>query len=233
MDPWAWIARFKTRPPWALAISLVNVPGVAYGLSFYGPQFAATPFPLWPFVADTPIALLWAQLALAAHWVHRWRGGQGEAPGVLAALLDALAVVGCLQVGVWAIYALAAHDGAWVSFGPAQSAALLVGHVAMLGLALPFLPGVRERARTRPAAQAWGIAGAAAFFLAQDALDYVGPDYMGRGCGMRPHLVACGPAVEAALGTLAFGMTALGVGLLVAVGWARRARGRAASASAP
>lgn len=218
-----WFGRFKVHAGWAALIALVNVVGIVYGFYYYGPQFAETPAVLWPFVPDSPLAVLWAEAALLLYWVHRWRGGAGEARGVLPATLDALAFIGNVQVGLWTVYVLLAYAD---SFGTLDflrggvvelNTVLLVGHAGMAALALVFLAGIRARFRDDPRAQGAGLALALGYYLVQDALDYFGPDFLGNGCGMRPHTVPCDPALEGLLTAVTFGLTLIAAGFLALV----------------
>lgn len=230
-----WLGRFKTTPGWAFAVGALNLAGILYGFYDYLPQFARTPAVFWPFVPDSPLAVLWAQLALLAYWAHRWRGRRGEPPGVVAATLDALAVLGTVQVGLWTVYVLTAYAGAFDTFALNLNSVLLVAHAGMVGLGLLYLQGVRLRARARPRVQAAGLALATAYYLVQDALDYFGPDFMDRGCAMRPHMVPCDPRLEAALAGVTFGLTlavAAGVALWLVLDRGRGRGDRSADGSA-
>lgn len=222
--PWfgvAWFGWFKVAPSWALFIALVNLVGIAYGFYYYAPQFAQTPPALWPLVPDSPLAVLWAELALAAYWLHRWRAGRGEAageaPGVVAASLDALAFVGNVQVGLWTVYVLLAYADSFGTFTLNLNTVLLAGHAGMAVLALVYVAGLRARAALRPGVQWVGIGVAAAYYLVQDAVDYFGPDFLGKGCGLRPHTVPCDAALEPILAAVTFGLTLASVGLLAAL----------------
>lgn len=214
----AWFGRFKTAPGWAAAVAALNAGGVLYGMYYYLPQLARTPVAYWPFVPDSPLAVLWALLALAAYWLHRWRGRSGPEPtGLGAATLDALAALGNVQVGAWTVYVLVVYADAFGTFAMDVSALLLVSHAGMVGLGLLFLHGMRERVRLGARrVQLVGLALATAYYLVQDWLDYFGPDFMDRGCAMRPHTVPCDPHLEAVLAAVTFGLSALVAAGLVA-----------------
>lgn len=217
----AWFGWFKVAPFWALVIALVNLVGIAYGFYYYVPQFVETPPALWLLVPDSPLAVLWAELALAAYWIHRWRAGRGaasgEAPGLTAATLDALAFVGNVQVGLWTVYVLLAYAESFGTYTFNLNTILLAGHAGMAVLALVFVAGMRARMEARPAVQWAGIGLAAAYYLLQDAVDYFGPDFLGKGCGMRPHTVPCDPALEGILAAVTFGLTLLSIAVLAAL----------------
>ena len=194
---------FKTHRGWALAIALVNLVGIAYGFYYYGSQFAVTPPGLWWLVPDSPLAVLWAEAALAAYWLFRRR------PGVL----DALAFVGNVQVGLWTCYVLLAYEDGFHTLdflqgeGPVHlNTVLWAGHLGMAVLALVFLQGLRERAAVDRRGVALAIGLALAYYVVQDLVDYWGPDYVGRGCGMRPYTVPC-DAREPVLAAVTLGLT--------------------------
>ena len=202
---------FKEHRAWALVIALVNLVGIGYGFYYYGAQFASTPPWLWWLVPDSPLAVLWAQLALAAYWLLRARPGW----------LDALAFVGNVQVGLWTCYVLLAYEDAFHTLdflqgeGPiALNTVLWFGHLAMAALALVFVKGLRDRAAGSPAAVWAAIGIAAAYYLVNDVVDYFGPSYGRTTCGLRPYTVPCGPG-ETTLAAVTFGLT-IGATLLLA-----------------
>lgn len=212
----AWFGQFKIDPRWALVIALVNLVGIVYGFYYYVPQFAKTPPALWLLVPDSPLAVLWAELALLLYWLHRWRGGRGEAKGIAAATLDALAFIGNVQVGLWTVYVLLAYADAFGTYDFNLNTILLAGHAGMAVLALVYVAGMRARLRENPRLQYAGIGIAAAYYLAQDAMDYFGPDYLGKGgCGMRPHTVPCIESMEPLLAAVTFALTLLATLALV------------------
>lgn len=199
---------FKEHRGWAAFIALVNLVGIGYGFYYYGEQFALTPVWLWWLVPDSPLAVLWAELALAAYWLlprgksERWLW------------LDALAFVGNVQVGLWTCYVLLAYERHFMTLDFLQGGAVTLntilwfGHLGMAVLALIYVKGLR-------AARAWWALGiAAAYYLVNDVVDYFGPDYVGRGCGLRPYTVPCDAAQEPALTAVTFGLTALSLAVL-------------------
>lgn len=197
--------RFRSTAGWALLIAVVNLVGIAYGFYYYRDQFALTPVWYWPFVPDSPLAVLWAQLALGAYWWRRRRGaGEG---GAGSAALDSLAVVGNIQVGLWTVYVLLVYSEAFGTYTLNLNTILLAAHGAMALLALIFLHAQRQRHRLRPKAAWVGVGIAAAYYLVNDALDYFGPDFLGDGCGLRPMTVPCEPALEGLLTFVTFGLT--------------------------
>jgi uncharacterized membrane protein YpjA len=192
----AFFGRFKTQKAWAWLIGAINLVGIAYGFYYYAPQFAQTPWYLWVFVPDSPLAVLWAELALIGYWIGR-----------RALALEALAVVGNVQVGLWTVYVLLAYAEEFGTYTLNLNTILLAGHAGMAALALIFLHGIRDARASTPRRAALGIAIAGAYYLVNDALDYFGPDHLGNGCGMRPHTVPCDPAREPLLVAVTFGLT--------------------------
>lgn len=202
---------FKKHRGWALLIGLINLVGIVYGFYYYAAQFARTPWYFWLFVPDSPLAVLWAELALLAYWLKR-----------PSATLEALGFIGNVQVGLWTVYALLAYAPAFGTLdflhggSLSLNSILLVGHAGMAVLGLIFLEGLRQRRESGAARAAWiGIGVAAAYYFVNDVLDYFGPDYQGRGCGLRPYTIPCDPALEPVLTGVTFGLTLLAAVSLV------------------
>lgn len=206
---------FKEHRAWAALIAAINLVGIAYGFYYYRAQFAVTPGWLWWLVPDSPLAVLWAELALAAYWFlprqrRRWLW------------LDAMAFVGNVQVGLWTCYVLLAYETQFHTLdflqgeGPVSlNTVLLVGHFGMAVLGLIYVKGLRQ-------AQAWWALGvAAAYYLVNDIVDYFGPDHLGTGCGLRPYTVPCDAAKEPALTVVTFALT---LGSLALLAWLMRRR---------
>lgn len=215
---------FKEHKGWAIVIALVNLVGIGYGFYYYGSQFEVTPAWLWWLVPDSPLAVLWAELALGAYWLLRAR----------PAWLDALAFIGNVQVGLWTCYALVAYEDDFHTLdvfqgeGPLSlNTVLWLGHLAMAALALVFVKGLRDRAREAPRAVWVAIGIGAGYYLVNDVVDYFGPDFSKAqlGCGLRPHTIPC-DAGEPALTAITFALTLLSTGLLV---WLVRPRVRGSS----
>lgn len=199
---------FKADRRWALVIALVNLVGIAYGFYYYQKQFASTPAWLWWLVPDSPLAVLWAELALLLYWL-------GRKPGVL----DALAFIGNVQVGLWTCYVLLAYEDAFHTLDFAQGEGPIVlntvlwfAHLGMAVLALVFAWGLRERAAREPRAVAWALGLAAAYYLVQDVVDYWGPGFANEPCGLRPYTVRC-DGREPVTAAVTLGLT------LAAAGW--------------
>lgn len=203
---------FKRDPRARRAILAVNLVGIAYGFYYYGFQFEATNPLLWVFVPDSPLAVAYATAALALYEAGRRHD-----------VLDALAVVANVKVGLWTAFVLVYYvDHFRIFTDPLTSLNfwLFWGHLGMALEAGIFLEDLRPLGPP-------GWAGVAGWFLLNDALDYglVDPGYF-PGCdGLRPATVPCVAGKEAVLTWVTVGLTALGL----AVAWwgARRARGGA------
>ncbi|MEA3202129.1 MAG: hypothetical protein QOE90_3557 [Thermoplasmata archaeon] len=210
---------FKRTPGWARLIGAINLVGIVYGFYYYWryQQFQQTPVALWIFVPDSPLAVLWAELALVAYWLKRRPGW-----------LDALAFVGNVQVGLWTCYVLVAYAPYMGTFdfshGVPLNLVLLGGHFGMAVLGLVFLQGLRDEGRLGRGRVLAALAIAATYYLVNDALDYFGPSfYPGTApCGMRPITVPCIPGgPETGLTLVTFGLTLAGLAALAWVAWPR------------
>jgi uncharacterized membrane protein YpjA len=199
----AWFGYFKKHRAWALLIALICLVGIAYGFYYYRYQFSVTPWYLWIFVPDSPLAVLWAELALIAFWLRR-----------PSATLESLAIIGNVQVGLWTVYVLLAYADSFGTYQFSLNTILLAGHAGMAVLALVFVDDLRARGRR------WvlPVAIAAGYYIVNDIVDYFGPDFVGKGCGMRPFTVPCDAAAEPTLTLVTFGLTVIPTAaLLVAI----------------
>jgi uncharacterized membrane protein YpjA len=219
-----WLGGFKRHLGWAATIALTCVVGIAYGFWYYTPQFRVTPFAYWPFVPDSPLAVLWGLLALAGYWLTRARLRETDAPRWLDAL-DALAWVGNVQVGLWTVYVLVVYADSFGTYTLNLNTVLLAAHAGMVALGAIFLAGLRARVRADRRRLALPLGVAAGYYLINDALDYFGPDFRGRGCGLRPYTVPCDATLEPLLTGVTFGLTVVSLLVLAAVIWPARARG--------
>lgn len=192
----AFFGHFVRQPVWAALIGLVNLVGIVYGFWYYSAQFASTPWYWWPLVPDSPLAVMWAELALIAFWLKR------ESP-----VLNALAFIGNVQVGLWTVYVLLAYAPEFGTYKLNLNTILLAGHAAMAVLALIFVQGLRAARAVRSRGPIIGILVASAYYVVNDLVDYFGPDYNGSACGLRPVTVPCDPAREQVLALLTFGLT--------------------------
>jgi uncharacterized membrane protein YpjA len=117
----AWLAPLP-RAVENLGLNLVwpvvaaNLAGTAFGFWYYRFQFSVEPAVAWPFVPDSPLATLFVALAFAAWALDRPND-----------YLTALAFFGCLKLGAWTPFVLAAFADAFLAtvVPPPQAVALL------------------------------------------------------------------------------------------------------------
>lgn len=157
---------FKSRPLLAWPLIAANLVAVWYGWTeYYAGQFARTEQTLWVFVPDSPNAVLLFALALILHQLFQWRHP----------LLDALAWVANVKVGIWTVFVLVYYYDGFFDEDPALRWALLWLHVGMVAQAF-----VLHRDLNAERVPTWLIAVVTAWFLAGDAVDY--------GLGVHPSL---------------------------------------------
>ncbi len=152
-----WFRKNRTA---ALLILLTNLGGVAFGFYYYAGQFADTPPSLWLWVPDSPFAVA---LMAAVLWLDR--------KGKKSPLLETLAFIGLVKVGLWTAFVLKFYAAEFYAPGRAAlSEALYWLHLGMVAEA--FL--LRPSARALPWALGW--------YLLDWALDY--------GLGIYPRIPA-------------------------------------------
>lgn len=217
--------QFKADARWRYAIMAVNLGGIAYGFYYYMPQFfgaprldvPATPWYLWIFVPDSPLAVLWAELALLLYCF-----------GKRSAIVDALAVVANVKVGLWTAWVMFQHDllptsDLWTMVTHLNFTLFWL-HLGMVALAFIFLHDLRGAG--------WRVvAGIGAWLLVNDWMDYAFAGYESRGCvGLRPYTVDCDGIGLTALVTV--GLTVAVVALLAAFALQSPPGGRAGATRA-
>jgi len=89
-----FLTAFREVKVLALAVTLTNVGGVAYGIMFYWAQLNETPWYLLPLVPDSPTGPFLMVLVFALWWFR----GQMRSPA-----LELLAFVSLLKYGVWTV----------------------------------------------------------------------------------------------------------------------------------
>ncbi|MCA1814678.1 MAG: DUF1405 domain-containing protein [Halobacteriales archaeon] len=196
----AWLAKFRQRAGLAWLLVLVNLGGVAYGFLYYGAQFGVTPWYLWPFVPDSPLSTGFFALALALHQLRRG-----------SRLVDWLAFVANVKVGLWTGYVLLHYDaqfGIFVQPLTNLNFWLFWLHLAMAAQAFVLATSLRPGR---------GMLAANAFFAADILMDYAYPGFAYGGCiGTKPITVPCSDH-ELLLGvTVALWLLALGTGAWLA-----------------
>ncbi|RBI63784.1 DUF1405 domain-containing protein [halophilic archaeon] len=127
----AWLEDFGLRAAWLIVA--VNLLGTAFGFWYYGfhplpasdPlitwQFAGEPAVMWPLVPDSPVATLFIALSLGL-----WKLGRNQE------WVNALAFFGCIKLGAWTPFVLAAFFPGFIGVGWPMYAFLFCSHLAMV-----------------------------------------------------------------------------------------------------
>lgn len=108
--------------------------------TFYGDQFARTPWYTWPFVPDSPLsttAWLIAAVAVKLGWDRR-----GDRTGKAWAFFSNWAAMMNILVGLWTVFVLLYHRAHFFSAGGVADVfqgMLVVAHLGMVGLAVLLL----------------------------------------------------------------------------------------------
>jgi uncharacterized membrane protein YpjA len=172
---WDWLDQFRARRSLAALLIAVNLGGVAYGFAYYGLQFEVTPPWLWPWVPDSPLSVGFFALALALHQLRR------PSP-----LVDWLAVIANVKVGLWTGFVLLHYDAAFHIFvAPLGNLNfwLFWLHLAMALQALVLARSLRL---------GWWSGAAAGWFALDIAMDYgLAPVRFGGCTGTKPITVPC------------------------------------------
>jgi uncharacterized membrane protein YpjA len=202
-----FLTAFRNVKALALAVTLTNVGGVAYGVVYYWDQLLATPWYLLPFVPDSPAGPFFMILVFLLWWFRDKR----RSP-----LLELLAFCFLLKFGIWTLlmfglyadYFFTPQEATlsttlfWLHFGEALEAGIL-----LKGMRLP-------KPSTAGLVLAWMLLG--------DACDYL--------LGTHPRVPESAPEflvvpfITVALTFICF---------LLAVGWCRRHASRPAADRAP
>lgn len=170
---WEFFHRFKANSAWALALMVPNLVGIGFGYFYYYDvgQFnpASSYFRAhgwWPFIADSPTAVVLMSASLLLYAFGRRR----------SRLLDAVAFTAMVYVGVWTTFLFLAYpermgtfDWGSVAHGNANPI-LFVSHMGMPLEALLLVRDLRRDAWTWVAAG--GVVGWNVLNL---LLDYWGP----------------------------------------------------------
>jgi uncharacterized membrane protein YpjA len=137
------LAVFKTCPWLAWPLVVLSTPALYWGWTvYYGAQFAATPEYLWPFVSDSPNAVLVFLASVAFYQLgRRW------------ATLDLLAWVLNVKVGVWSVVILLYWYDEFFSHDATERWFLFVLHVGMVAWAFVHHRDLRRR-------PPWGVVAA-------------------------------------------------------------------------
>jgi uncharacterized membrane protein YpjA len=152
-----WTRRLYAIPLVEWGLVAVNLVGFVVGtLYWYGPQMARTAPLLWPWLVDSPLAVLGYAVALPL--IRRRRGPRRE-------WLATWAVFANIKYGLWTVvYWLLWWTGP--GFLELESVTLTFTHAAMIAIGASLLVFYRPRA--------WQVLTVAAWFALNDYLDYWG-----------------------------------------------------------
>jgi uncharacterized membrane protein YpjA len=170
---WEFFHRFKGSRGWALALMVPNLVGIGFGYYYYydvgqfDPGSAYfRPYAWWPFIADSPTAVVLMSVSLL---LYAFAGRRSK-------VLDAIAFTAMVYVGLWTTFLFLAYpermgtfDWASVAHGNANPV-LFVSH---MGMPLEALLLVRDLRRD---AWPWLVAGGViGWNVLNLLLDYWGP----------------------------------------------------------
>lgn len=130
-----FLTAFREIKVFALAVTLTNLGGVAYGIMFYWAQLNETPWYLIPLVPDSPTGPFLMVLVFALWWFR----GHRRSP-----TLELLAFVSLLKYGVWTVLVFWLYRADF--FAPDRAAltqTLLALHIAEAVEAGVLLKGMR------------------------------------------------------------------------------------------
>jgi uncharacterized membrane protein YpjA len=150
-----WLEDLGLRLAWPIVAA--NLLGTAFGFWYYRFQLADTAPWLWPLVPDSPAATLFIALSLAAWKLDLSRGRP---------LVDALALFGCIKLGLWTPYVQVALNG------PGGIATWLYVFLVTSHLAMVVEAFVLHRYADFPP---WAVALAAGWYWLNDVVDYLVP----------------------------------------------------------
>lgn len=148
---------FRTHALLAWPLILGNLVAVWYGWTdYYARQLSLTPGPLWPFVPDSPNAVLSFALVLLLSQAR-----------LRSRFLDLLAWSLNIKVGLWTVFVLLRYFDEFFRDDPALRWLLFWLHVGMVGQAFVLHRDLRRNPPT------WLHYGVLAFvLLASDWIDY-------------------------------------------------------------
>jgi uncharacterized membrane protein YpjA len=198
------LSAFREVWPIALAVTIVNIGGVAYGIYYYWDQLLATPFYLVPFVPDSPSGPFMMIIVFALWWFR----GRQRSPTT-----ELLAFVWLVKYGVWTLLAFWLYaDYFFAPQRAALSSTLFWFHFGEIMEAGVLLKGMKfPRPKWAAFAMGWILLG--------DFTDYVFDTHPRLPQGLP--MPAAVPLISVALSFICY---------LLALGWCRRLTRRGSSA---
>jgi uncharacterized membrane protein YpjA len=170
---WEFFHRLKAGRGWALALMVPNLVGIGFGYYYYYDVGQFNPsseyfrsYGWWPFIADSPTAVVLMSASLLLYAFGRRR----------SKVLDAVAFTAMVYVGLWTTFLFLAYPARMGTFdwaGVAHGNANPVLFVSHMGMPLEALLLVRDLRR-----DAWpylAAAGVLGWNLLNLLLDYWGP----------------------------------------------------------
>jgi uncharacterized membrane protein YpjA len=154
------------REPWQLRFTvplvIINALGSAYGFYWYHEQLAVTPFYLWPFVADSPLASTLFTVALLLRGSGAW-----------SRLFQVISFTAAIKYGLWAIVVITQF---WVKYGQVGPTEVMLwaSHLGMAVEGAIFLKTLQIERAAAGVTLLW--------MLLNDMLDY--------SAGLHPYLFA-------------------------------------------
>ncbi len=152
-----FLTAFREVKVLALAVTLTNIGGVAYGIMFYWAQLHETPWYLLPVVPDSPTGPFFMVIVFSLWWFR----GRARSP-----TLELLAFVSLLKYGIWTVLVFWLYRADF--FAPDR--APLTQTLLALHIAEAIEAGVLLKGMARP--RALWAALAAAWFTIGDFSDY-------------------------------------------------------------
>ncbi|MEA3143272.1 MAG: hypothetical protein QOG31_596 [Thermoplasmata archaeon] len=171
---WEFFHRFKANRAWALALMVPNLVGIVFGYYYYYDVGQFNPasqyfrgYAWWPFIADSPTAVVLMSACLLLYAFGRGRRSR---------VLDAVAFTAMVYVGLWTTFLFLAYPARMGTFdwgSVARGNANPILFVSHMGMPLEALLLVRDLRRD---AWTWVAAGGVVGWNALNlALDYWGP----------------------------------------------------------
>ncbi len=136
------------------ALLLINIYGTLYGFYWYAGQFSATPLYFWPFVANSPLAVLYIFIVIALLKLGR-----------RSVFLEGMAYFGLIKHGLWTVFIVTVYQLQGNIYP--ENYLLLSGHAAMAlqGILFWHYFGLPLSFPQAAAISAW--------YIFNDYLDYV------------------------------------------------------------
>ena len=156
MRPWRWLVETILSNPYTRSLLIfASLAGIVFGFYYYYDQLISSPLWQWPFIPDSPIAVLLYALALALISIRR-RSNK----------LDSIAFILMTKIGIWTTVVLLVYwDYYFTQSTLALRSFILATHVLMVAMAALLLPAMKKE-------QLWFYPTLLAVLIALDWIDY-------------------------------------------------------------